>query len=788
MVGRQTERRRLRDAFEQAVHDRSCHLFTVLGAAGVGKSRLAAEFLVAVDATVLHARCLSYGHGITYWPVVEALKQLDTLPSDPAARASLRSLLGESEAATSSEEIAWSFRKLLEEQARPRPLVCVFDDVHWAEETFLDLVEHVADLARDAPILLLCMARPDLLDKRPAWGGGKLNATTVLLEPLSAEETGELLDELGGVEGELRARIGQAAEGNPLFIEEMHALVLESDDGEITVPPTIQALLAARLDQLGQPERSVLECGAVEGRVFHRSAVQALAPDESELSQRLVALVRKELVRPDESQVPGDDAFRFRHLLIRDAVYEALPKATRAELHERFARWLEERAPDLVELEELLGHHLGQAARYKQELARPDPGLADRACERLASSGRRALDRGDFLAAISLLERALELTRPARLDVHLELDLARAHRLRRNFGQAEAVAEAAAQRARTAGDDLAEELARVSAAHARMGLGAEFPPDLGAHARALRDRLERAGDHAGLVHVWEALGWLANLEGRFEEWTESAEHVFRHAQLAGRDPTAPIYMLSLAHGPRPADEALRALDSTLPENPPPRSLLLRAMLLATLGRFDEAWTAGTDAGERLRELTGGLMGGEAYLADVAVCAGDYEAAAEYLRRYCELLEAQGNRSELSTYAPMLGRMLCALGRHEEAEPLAQRGRELGDERDGATQTLWRQVQALVHSSRGEHAAAERLAREAVDIAEQTDGINYQANALWDLAEVLAAAGRTHEAAETLEQALERYERKKNLAMAAQVRPRLEELRASAVSSGTRNSR
>jgi AAA ATPase domain/Adenylate and Guanylate cyclase catalytic domain len=395
MVGRETELKRLRDAFEQATHDRSCQLFTVLGAAGVGKSRLAHEFLNGVDATVVRGRCLSYGKGITYWPVVEVLRQLDALPSDPSAATPLRSLLDEDGQETSAEEIAWGFRKLLEEQARERPLVCLFDDVHWGEETLLDLVEHVADLSRGAPILVLCMARPELLDRRPGWGGGKLNATTVLLEPLSAAETEVLLDSLGASDSELRTKVNLAAEGNPLFVEEMLALAGGSPGREVAVPPTIQALLAARLDQLEASERSVLECGSVEGRVFHRGAVQALAPEQPHVPQRLVALVRKELVRPDIPQLAGEDAFRFRHLLIRDAAYEALPKASRAELHERFAGWIGERGQELVELDEVVAHHLEQAARYKIELGQPDVDLAQRAAEGLATVGRRVLWRVD---------------------------------------------------------------------------------------------------------------------------------------------------------------------------------------------------------------------------------------------------------------------------------------------------------------------------------------------------------------------------------------------------------
>jgi class 3 adenylate cyclase len=254
MVGRENELLRLRAVFDQAVRDRSCQLFTVLGSAGVGKSRLAAEFLDRLDAHVVRGRCLSYGEGITYWPVLEILKQLGSLPEGDAARP-LRSLLGEADASGSAEEIAWGFRKLLEQEAQTQPLVCLLDDLHWAEQTLLDLVEHVADLSRGAPILLLCMARPELLERRPSWGGGKWNATAVLLEPLDAAETDQLLGELGEVPAELRERIVQVAEGNPLFLEEMLALVRDSGSETVEVPPTIQALLAARLDQLDAPER-----------------------------------------------------------------------------------------------------------------------------------------------------------------------------------------------------------------------------------------------------------------------------------------------------------------------------------------------------------------------------------------------------------------------------------------------------------------------------------------------------------------------------------------------------
>src|SRR6266513_3311901 len=389
-IGRERELAKLVDAWERALAGPGCQLVTVVGDAGVGKSRLVAEALDSLDARVVRGRCLPYGEGITYWPVIEVLKQLAALPSDPAAAVAVRSLLGESDQGTSADQIAWAFRKLLVEQA---PLVVVLDDIQWGEETFLDLVEAAALLTGDAPILLLCMARPELLERHPAWPG------TLRLEPLSDDEADQLIRE--EVTGELHERIAHAAGGNPLFISEMLAMAREQEDVE--VPPTLKALLAVRLDQLDEPERRVLERGSIEGELFHRGGVQALAPEEPQVTARLTALVRRELVRPDRAQLAGDDGFRFRHLLIRDAAYDSLPKSVRAELHRRFADWLDRHGDGVVELDEIVGHHLEQAWRYRGELGlADDPALREAARERLTNASQRAMTRYDHPAATNL--------------------------------------------------------------------------------------------------------------------------------------------------------------------------------------------------------------------------------------------------------------------------------------------------------------------------------------------------------------------------------------------------
>ena len=402
----------------------------------------------------------------------------------------------------------------------------------------------------------------------------------------------------------------------------------------VEVPPSLRLLLAARLDQLDTGERRVLERGAVEGEVFHRGAVQALAPEEAQVTPRLAALVRRELIRPDRAQFAREDGFRFRHLLIRDAAYDALPKATRAELHERFAAWLEQRGEELVELDEILGYHLEQAARYKQELGQADPTLAGRAGERLAAAGRRALWRGDERAGAGLLERALELTRPTRLDVVLELDLAAAF-ARRDGAKAAAIADAAGERARAAGDETAELLARVGAAFHRLHFAADPAVDeLEQLARRALPLLEQAEDHAGLVHVWYALGHgVANFRVRSEDYAHAAEQALRHARLAGQR-NSHLFSLddALTQGPRPADEAL-PLDALLP-----RIRRVRCRACRWHACRSTRQTRCREAGERWRELTGDDWV-DVFLARCDT-AGRHEDA-PHLRRFCDLLEARG---------------------------------------------------------------------------------------------------------------------------------------------------
>jgi class 3 adenylate cyclase/tetratricopeptide (TPR) repeat protein len=459
MVGRQRELGQLRQAFKDVIAKRTLHLFVLLGAAGIGKSKLVHEFVVGISqrATVLRGRCLPYGEGITFWPIAEALRSAAGITDDDnqeIALGKLQELLGGLEsrelvgsrigqaiglaraktAEGSKEEVFWAVQKVLERRSLERPLVLVFDDLQWAEPTFLDLVEHLADWSRGSPILLLCMARPELLDVRPAWAAGRPTATTVLLEPLPADEAGTLMERLPGglaIDRELRARISEAAEGNPLFVEEMLAMLIDGgvlrsngagewvevgDLAELEIPGSVQAVLAARLDRLDPLERAVAERGSVVGRVFERRAVTELTPEDERdgVAQRLMALVRKELVRPDPTGAAEVNAFRFRHLLIRDAAYGAIPKSERAALHERFASWLEHVTGDrLDEYVEIVAYHFEEAYRYRAELgvAHQYVTLAIRALDFLVRAARKGEAGLSFNEAARLYERALRLHR-----------------------------------------------------------------------------------------------------------------------------------------------------------------------------------------------------------------------------------------------------------------------------------------------------------------------------------------------------------------------------------------
>jgi DNA-binding SARP family transcriptional activator/tetratricopeptide (TPR) repeat protein len=806
MIGRSRERRRLYDAFEQAVSDRSCQLFTILGAAGVGKSRLIREFLgdLGSDALIARGRCLPYGVGITYWPVTEVVREAagvgeaDTLEQsrDKLARqlegeddadviaARVAELTGLAEASWPVDEGFWAVRTFFEALARRSPLVLVFDDIHWGEATFLDLIEHIADWTHAVPILLVCIARPELLDVRPGWGGGKLNATAVLLEPLSELESSELIDNLSsGIDAHTRRRVIEASEGNPLFVEEMVALGSEAD-GSIEVPPTIQALLAARIDRLTDQERWTVECASVEGKVFHQGSVAELLPEPfaASLPMTLASLVRKELIRPDRALFAGQRAFRFRHLLLRDAAYESVPKAVRAGFHERYAAWLElHAATRLVEYEEIIGYHLEQAFLYRSELGTLDSASQDvgrRAAARLGAAGRRAFGRSDSPAAVNLISRAAALL-PA--DDPARIDLVPNVRVVQGMTADLRWADEILKETLETGDPQLEPHALVQRGFLRLFSEPEVTPEelIEVAERAL-PVFEASGDELGQARGWRLVAQARYLGRSAAGCADASERALVHARRA-RDPfelkeIIEWLAVALAVGPAPASDDHRRCEELLQDAAGDiflevTLLAVRAFLQAMQGHDSEARLLLAQAREATR--SGGYLHRVPYLAihvaHVELFAANPVAAERELRAAGRVLEELGEQTNYSTITAQLALALCGQGRFAEAEEFSAASERAARPNDVMANVTWRYARATALDGQGDAPAAEAFARESVAYAEESDFVNVYGDALLVLATILRRGGRHDEAVPLLQRAVEVFERKEHAVGAARAR-------------------
>jgi class 3 adenylate cyclase/tetratricopeptide (TPR) repeat protein len=834
LVGRRNELERLTRAFTEAVEARACRAVTVMGPAGIGKSRLTGDFLERLQgrARVTMGRCLPYGDGITFWPVVEllhdtaGLAERDTpaavraklgelvsgVEDDRVVADRLAALLGLAESLPGIEETFWALRKLLEKLAAREPLVVVLDDIQWGEPTFLDLIEYLVDWIQRHPVLLVCLARPELLELRPGWTTGKGNAGVLPLEPLSDGEIDKLIDNLvdeARLPDSARARIGQVAEGNPLFVEETLRMLVDDgllrlDDGRwrvagdlspLSIPSTIHALLAARLDRLEAVERAVAERASVVGREFWRGAVAELCPEELRptLGSQLQSLTQKELIRPAASELVDEDAFRFTHIVIRDVAYQGIPKAVRAELHERLAGWIEVRASDRAgEYEEILGYHLEQA--YQSLLgvglrtARIEA-LGGRAAARLGPAGRRAIDRDDWPAGVNLLSRAVALL-PAHAPDRLELlpELASGLRNTGDFERLQAVVAEMSEVATAAGD--ARLLAHVALHELWIRLFTD-PEGWPEAARRETTRaisvFEQVGDKRGLGEAWSLLGLLHVVEAQFGPAEEAWEQAAVHAAAAGerRDELEALSwgLLSVWAGPANAEQGLERCREMLERAQGDRkgvasALFMRAVFEAGLGRVDVARGLIGEAKALLREvgLTVWMAGPLTQMAGLVELLADDPAAAERdLRWGHETLSAIGEVTWLSTLVAILAEAVYLQGRLEEAEQLAMASRDSAGSEDVYSQILWRGVQAKVLARRGRSEEAASLARESLALAEPTDSLGLKATALMCLAEVLGLTGHATDAEATVDQAVQLFERKGNIAAARQARRLLEQL-------------
>ena len=812
MVGREDELMMMQQALATVTRERRCHLFTILGHAGAGKSRLVREFLPLLSgAQVFQGRCLSYGHGITYFPAAGAIKQaagiedgdttqevclkLDTLFESEAHRGVIRErllqILGLSDSPATPQENWWAVRKLFERLANDGPVVVVFDDIHWGEPSFLDLIEYLVARSRDAPILLVCVARPELLDQREGWGE-KADATTIRLDPLPEAACDLILDNLLGsaeVPERARTRIMRAAEGNPLFIEEMVGMLVDqghlarrgsswvatSDLSDLAVPATIQALIAARLDRLDLEERLVVEAAAVVGKVFHFEGVRHLTSAElhPKLSAHLGTLVRKELIRRDHTEMAGNEGFRFRHILIRETAYSSMPKRHRAELHQRFAGWLTSAAGErLTEYEEILGYHYEQAYILRRELGLPsheDDSLASRAVVHLSSSAHRAFARGDLSAAEDLFRRAVGLEPDPQAVLALQLDLIEALIERGDLEGAEVSLNEINI------SDLERDGLDTRAQILRLLLEIFLDPE-GAGARSretveqLIPRLEQAGDDRTLAKAYRLLGVVSNLEARFELMVEASEKAIDHARRAGdlweESENANWLVQGLWIGPTPGPDAFVRHERIAARYP--GSLKLQLSLQQWEGEW-RAWQGDFAAGTALVAQARAQMlelGLEAwYLATamhvgwVALITRYLEEAERPLREAYARLEEIGEKSYLSTIAAILSEVLLDMGDDAEARRFAALSRESAATDDYASQVWWRGVEARVSAHESRFDAAEDLAREAVNFGDQTDSPWMRGDPRRHLGVILEEAGRHEEARNFLEQARAIYERK-----------------------------
>jgi class 3 adenylate cyclase/tetratricopeptide (TPR) repeat protein len=824
IVGRERELELLLEAFEQAREMSTCRLTTVLGAAGMGKSRLVAEFVarVGAQASVLRGRCLSHGRGSTFWPVIEIVRTAAGIRDDDApfvARAKISAIVGEGEVAErvasvmglSStqfpvDEIFWGVRRFLETLAAEEPLVVVLEDIHWAETTMLDLVEHVLDAAT-MPIVLVGAARRELLEIRPGWDELE-GSTAIVLSPLSAEDAALVADNLLGeavLDDAVRARIVAAAEGNPLFVEQMLSMLI--DEGavrreggrwvpveevvEISVPPTIQALLAARLDLLEPDERAVVEAASVAGLVFPEDAVRELVPDHlaTGVDRILGSLARKHFVHPQADPVGSDARYRFDHVLIREAAYQGILKRSRATLHERFVGWADRVNRDrdrAVEFEEILGHHLEQAYRNLHDLGPLDDHgreLGARAAERLTGAGRRAFARGDMPAAANLLRRAADVlpeAAPARLE--LLPDLGEALMESGEFPWAELFLDEAVRCGDGDGLIPAEAELLLLRVKGQAGAPERWSERLvPAAARAIA-RFEEGGHHAALARGCRLLAWAHGTSLRYGRAAEAAEQAVEHARLAGdarqRRRAAYQYAVTALHGPTPVPEAIRRCEEIVAEAEGDRTTagLVRsvlAYLYAMNGDFGQARRLYTDARALLEEVGGTVVAASTSLESCGVerLAGDSTAAERELRRDYAALKKVGEKYFLSTVAAELARVLYDQARCDEADAFSREAEALAAEDDIASQTLWRSVRAKIAAQRGRLDEGLRLSWEAWELIGRTDAHITKAETLVDHAEVLRFAGRDAQADEALKDAVELLDAKGNVVAAEAVRSR-----------------
>jgi class 3 adenylate cyclase/tetratricopeptide (TPR) repeat protein len=772
LIGRESELELLANTFERASRDRRAHLVTVYGEAGVGKSRLVREFVSGLEgATVLAGRCLPYGEGITYWPLAEMVKSSAGIADDDPVREAVEKLrkscedeavadllglasgvLDAVEQERSAQEIAWAARAWADQLADVQPLVLAFEDIHWAEEPLLELVEHLATWVRESPLLLVCLARPELLDLRPGWGGGRMRGASIELDPLRPDESEELLAALAphdSLSRDARRDLLAKTEGNPLFVEETIRMLLESGGDYMPgrIPDTLQALIAARIDHLPPEEKALLHRGAVIGRVFWRGALEHLSPelDVEALLDKL--LLRDFIIAEQRSTIIGEHAYRFKHVLIREVGYGGLTKAERAQLHARFAEWLGERAGE--ELLEIRAYHLDHAAQLQAELDGAAPAeLASEAAAALEEAGRRALARESNRSARKLLLRSVELEPTLERRYHA----ARAAWRMSELPTVSVEMKAVLDKAQAAGDSMIEGKALTALAEVALLREGDLTK-----ATELVDAALEALPADGRFGALEVRGRIAWWVGDFEtqerivgESLEIARRLERKdLEAHALDALAGVYR----HLGR-LDEAEETLLRGLELAEESGSIVARAQQLHSLGslRLEKQETAlGEEQLEESRALFAEV--GDAWmlgrtlnsLAWAAEQRGDDRKAESRLREAIKLLKPLEDRGALCESQRALAEVLVRLGRVEEAERVALEAVETVGEHDLSSRATTTMTLGLVRAAQGKDAEAEALLLDALALVEATGFRGLEVWVLSRLEEFLRERGRDEEA-------------------------------------------
>jgi len=746
-IGRESELDLLENTYTRTLRDRRPHVFTIYGEPGVGKSRLAREFLAGVEgATILSGRALPYGEGITYWPLAEMVKSAAGITDDDPMETAKQKLIeccgdeaiaellglasGVMEAVEGERgqpEIAWAAREFADELASVQPLIMVFEDIHWAEEPLLELIDHLAQWVRERALLILCLARPELLDVRPGWGGGRVRSTAIELEPLPREESEQLADALlaeHDVSQKVQARLLDKTEGNPLFVEETVRMLLEEGvDGSDRIPDSLQALIGARIDRLPAGQKIILQRGSVIGRVFWAGAIDHLSPeyDADELEDMLDDLLLRDLVtREPRSTITGESAYRFKHVLIKEVAYGGLTKSGRAEYHMKFAEWLRDRADK--ELLEIRAYHLDQAALLSAELEGKVPEkLAATAAKALEAAGKRALARESNASARKLLLRSAEL----------EPTLWRRFLAARAAWQLEDLPvvrdemSVLAEQAEAEGDRAIQSRALTALAEAALSLDGEL-----ARGEELADaalRVVEPDDHEGRFRALDRRARVARWAGRVSESEEFEQQALEAARAAGRKDLEASAALQLAgiHIARMEEgKAVPLVARALELAEASGSIVARANaaqskgdLARVQGETEEAEGWYTKALDLFRETgsASGIAWTSRQLGRLTWETGDPGRGEKLLRESIRVLAPMKERGTLCESQRLLAQLLLAEGRVEEAEKYALAARETVSAEDVTSRATTRVALAQVRSAQGRHDEAEELFREAVEI-------------------------------------------------------------------------